>query len=218
LGAKQVYGIVDRDFTTNVTYPPFPVDGILRTQKYTLENYLLNPMCWFKYIRPLARRTPKPGWNTVEEVEATIEGLYRECLSVTAYNWTLREARDEDYVAFKALSETDKSYKEHPKALTNLGDVPAHFRRIQSQMGFHSYDLVERYNVLLQLLQNSNLAALETVVSGKYILNLLRERFPLKISGKQAWDDVLGAYIDICPDPPEDLARLIELILQDSRS
>ena len=67
-------------------------------------------------------------------------------------------------------------------------------------------------------LEKSSLEMLETEVSGKYVMNLLREGFPLNISGKQAWDDILGAYIDICPDPPEDLTGLIELILQDSHS
>ena len=37
LGEKKVYGIIDRDFETPV-YAPFPPDGLVRTQKYTLEN------------------------------------------------------------------------------------------------------------------------------------------------------------------------------------
>lgn len=62
LGVKQVYGIIDRDFAPTVTYNPFPMDGLLRTTKYTLENYLLDPQYWFAALRPLMLRSPKPGW------------------------------------------------------------------------------------------------------------------------------------------------------------
>ena len=46
LGDKSVYGIIDRDFSPRTTYPPIPDDGILRTPKCTLENYL--PTLWLK--------------------------------------------------------------------------------------------------------------------------------------------------------------------------
>jgi hypothetical protein len=59
---------------------------------------------------------------------------------------------------------------------------------------------------------------LEAAVSGKYVLKLLHERFPLQLSGNQAWDDVLGAYYNGCPNPHSDLVMLVDLILQDARS
>ncbi len=219
LGRKQVYGLIDRDFADDqaVTYPPIPADGVLRTKKYTLENYLLDPACWFEYVRPLTRRSPKPGWNTVEEAEATLVQLYRECTPLAAYNRTLRQARAEDYVAFKALDEAWKRYKEHPKALDNV-DVLGQLQTIQTQMGLTDVDLPQFYTDHLTRLQNASLNELETGVSGKYVLTLLREQFPLKISGRQAWDDVLGAYIDTCSDPPPDLADLIDLILTEAHS
>jgi hypothetical protein len=189
----------------------------LRTQKYTLENYLLDPECWFKHIRPHTRRTPKPGWNSLEETQATIESLYRECLPLAAYNRTLQEVRDINYASFTALPASDKSFKEHPKALMPLDNVPNRLRYIQTVMKLNQ-DLGQRYVDILNRLEKSSLEALEIEVSGKYVMNLLREDFPLNISGKQAWDDILGAYIDICPNPPEDLTRLIDLILHDAHS
>jgi hypothetical protein len=60
------------------------------------------------------------------------------------------------------------------------------------------------------------LADLEKVVTGKAVLTLLRERFPLRLSGSRAWDDMLGAYVNTCPDPPADLKTLVDLILGDA--
>jgi hypothetical protein len=100
LGIGRVYGIIDRDFEEHVTYDLFPSDGILRTVKYTLENYLLDAMCWFQCIQPYTRRTPKPGWRTLDEAHATIESLFRECLRLSAYNWTLHQIRDKNRKAF----------------------------------------------------------------------------------------------------------------------
>ena len=51
LDAKRVYGIVDRDFEENVVYDPFPSHGILRTLKYTLENYLTTPLIVYRLFK-----------------------------------------------------------------------------------------------------------------------------------------------------------------------
>jgi len=217
LGAKCIYGIIDRDFEGQTDYPPVPDDGILHTPKYTLENYLLDPECWFKYVQPLTLRTPKPGWNSPEEARATIEELYRECLPLSAFNWTLRQARELDHAAFKGLRDADRQYKEHPSALDNLGDVAGYLHGLQTQMGIAD-DLGQKYTDRLAHLQALSLANLEQVVSGKYVLNLLRERFPLQLSGRRAWDDVLGAYVHGCPNPHPDLSDLVELILQDAHA
>ena len=217
LGAKRVYGIIDRDFEEDISYPPLPANGVLRTPKYTLENYLLDAECWCRYIHPHTLRDPKPGWNTPDEAQTTIESLYQECLSLSAYNWTLRQIRNLDYAAFKALPEADKSYCGHPKALENLGDVPTRLRHLQARMGL-SDDLGQMYTGRLAVLRMLALGDLERVVSGKVVLKLLQERFPLRLSGRQAWDDVLSAYMYTCPDPPADLVTLVDLILKDAHS
>ncbi len=218
LGAKRVYGIIDRDFEEHVAHDPFPSDGIARTAKYTLENYLLDVECWFKYVCLHTRRVSKPGWNTLDEARGTLESLYRECLPLSAYNWVLHRSRQEHPVKFMALPPKMREYKEHPKAIDNLGDVLAHLRNeIQTQMGIAD-DLGRMYTERLGALQILLLADLEQVVSGKYVLNLLREQFPINLGSRQAWDDVLSAYISLCPDPPSDLETLINLVLQDAHA
>lgn len=216
LGARKVYGIVDRDFEEQVTHDPFPTDGILRTRKYTLENYLLDPQCWFECTYPYTLRESKPGWSTEAEVQATIESLYRECIPISAYNWTLRQARSLDYAAFTGLPDREKEYARHPKALENWGDVPVRLRDIQARMGLPN-DLGDLYTDRLTDLQALSLTDLEQVVTGKAVLTLLRERFLLHLD-KQGWDDTLGAYVHTCPDPPADLKALVDLILENAHS
>jgi hypothetical protein len=183
LGAKRVYGIVDRDFEENVVYDPLPDDGILRTSKYTLENYLLNAECWFEYVQPHTLRVSKPGWNSLDEARATTEEFYRECLPLSAYNWVLRQARKRDYAGYKTLRDTDKEYKKHPYAIANIEDTLTHLRSIQAQLNIPD-DLGQMYTERLTNLEQMSLADLEQVVSGKYVITLLRERFPLRLSGR----------------------------------
>ncbi|MCX6068330.1 MAG: DUF4435 domain-containing protein, partial [Chloroflexi bacterium] len=74
LGSKKVYGIRDRDFEPLVSLTPFPADGILRTPKYTLENYLLDSSCWHLVTEPLLQRhTSAQGWMTESQIANTIE-------------------------------------------------------------------------------------------------------------------------------------------------
>jgi hypothetical protein len=96
VGQHHVYGIVDRDFEPNLSYVPFPSNGILRTRKYTLENYLLNPAYWYEYIRPFTTRYPKPEWDSIDKVRQRIEEYYRMCLPLSAYNWTLQQASSQN--------------------------------------------------------------------------------------------------------------------------
>ena len=215
LGAKKVYGIIDRDFV-DPTYGPFPTDGVLRTRKYTLENYLLDHRCWFKLVHPHTLRDPKPGWDTEAEVRATIESLYRECIPLSAYNWTLRQAQNLNYAAFAGLPEKEKAYARHPKTLENWTDVPARLRGIQTRMGLPN-DLGRLYTDRLAALQALTPADLEQVVTGKAVLTLLHERCRHPLS-KQMWDGILGAYVDTCPNPPTDLKTLVDLILGDACS
>jgi hypothetical protein len=145
-------------------------------------------------------------------VQVTLLGLYKECASLAAFNWTLRQARLLNPAAFHALRRSDQEYKEHPTALANLGDVSVFLRGLLPQATL-GVDLGQMYQNRLAAIDDMPLADLERVVSGKYVLRLLYERFALRLSGRQAWDDVLGAYMFHCPEPPTDLERLVDLIL-----
>lgn len=216
LSPKRVYGIVDRDFAPAAAYPPLPPDGIVRTRQYTLENYLLNPDCWAAYFRPYTAKHPMPGWNNRDEIALTITELYRECLPLSVYNWTLRQARDQAYATFNTLPENLKTYKAHPKALINLGDVVAVLATIQAQMNT-SLALGDLYQERLAALQTWSLPEWAEVVSGKYVLTLLHERFPIRYSRSDWRKYILGAYLEACLDPHPDLVTLITLILEDAR-
>lgn len=215
LGDRRVYGIIDRDFE-QPDYDSLPADGILRTRKYTLENYLLSPRCWFELVRPFVQRRSEPIWKTVNDVRAVIEELYRECIPLSAYNWTLHRARALDTAAFTDLADKNKRYANHPEALNGWGDVSARLGEIQNRMGL-SDDLVRLYNDRLAELRDFSLAELEEVVTGKAVLTLLKEDFPVDLSSKQAWDDTLSAYVGRCPAPPDDLRALVDLIVEDAR-
>lgn len=212
LGDANVFGIIDRDFEDHIAYTTVPSDGVLRTLRATLENYLLDPTCWFRYLQPHTLRVSKPGWGSVEEVQATVLGLYRECAPLAAFNWTLRRARLLNPPAFQTLRRSDQEYKEHPNALARLEDVPTYLRGLLPQANL-GVDLGQMYQDRLAVMADMEPADLEQVVSGKYVLRLLSERFPLRLSGRQAWDDVLSAYMFHCPDPPADLEQLVDLIL-----
>ena len=207
----------DSELLESVGRHPFPASGIFRTRRYTLENYLLDPDCWFSLIQPFTPRRPKPGWTTVQEVQLTLQGLYRECLSLSAYNWTLRQARRADEAAFRKLPKATQSYRPHPNSLTDSQSVLVNLSKTQAQMGV-TQDLGQVYTARLAELQTFSDDQLTVVVSGKSVHKLLSERFPLRLSGRDAWDDVVGAYLDRCPDPPADLIEIIERILSQAQA
>ena len=179
VGMKKVYGILDRDFETYIgPDEPFPQDGLLRTRKYTLENYLLDAPCWFNWARMFTERKPWEGWNTVEEVQAHIEALYQECLMLSAYNWTLYQAKQLNPGAFMDLPQKEREYYEHPKALKDR-DVVEHLRIIQAKVTSDD-DWGKIYTDQLRYLRTLSFMQLEEVVSGKYVLELMFERYPLQ--------------------------------------
>lgn len=217
LGGKAVYGIIDRDFETVVGAEPFPHLGVLRTPKYTLENYLLEADCWFKCILPYTLRTTKPGWQTPGQAQTTIRNLYQQCLPLSAFNWTLKQARTADPAGFATLPDRDGEYREHPKALIGLGDGSGYLRNLSTRLSLAA-DLGQMYEERLAYLQGLSHDRLDEVISGKFVHKLLFEQFPLKLSGERSRDDMLSAYLFHCPHPPADLRHLVAAILADAHS
>ena len=69
----------------------------------------------------------------------------------------------------------------------------------------------------LRDLQAGDLVTWQQHVSGKYVLQLLHRRFPrLPRAGQFPLDHYLNEYLRACPDPPPDLVRLIERIIEDA--
>lgn len=213
LREKKVYGILDRDFE-NFMYPPFPADGLVRTRKYTLENYLLDPDIWFEVMELLTQRSPKPGWQTRAEAHATIVSLYCECIPLAAYNWMQHTARIANPKDYQALPDGLNSWAKHPKTLVKWGDADARLLDVQTRMGL-TYDLRTLFRERLTYLSTLPLAQLEEHVTGKPVLTLLQTSLQ---RGSRAWDDMLSAYMYHVPTPPTDLQDLVKSILDDAHT
>ncbi|HHW86154.1 MAG TPA: DUF4435 domain-containing protein [Chloroflexi bacterium] len=215
-GNDNVFGIVDRDFEPVVVVDPLPSDGILRTSKYTLENYLLNPDCWEAVVRPKLQRDPVAGWMSRTEIEATLKSYYMECLQLSAFNWVLRTIRVQMPNLFVQLPLAEQRYREHHDSLRHVGDVYTHWQRVQTSIGATD-DLADLYQQRLTALQRMSTEQLAEVVSGKYVFNLLRNNFPVRYHGRKAWDSLLSEYLYHCPDAPHDIAALVNVILAASK-
>ncbi len=209
LGDKKVYGIRDRDFDSLPSVGTISPEGLGFTQKYTLENYLLDPEIWFQVLRPFISRNPRPGWNSIDDARQTIQELYRQCLPLSAFNWTVRLARQCNNSGFGVLPDADKTYKRHPNDLP--ANIPAHFARLRQDLNLQS-DLSAEYTQRLAWLQAAALDTWEQVVSGKYVLKLLKP----KLRGN--WEDLIGSYMFHSATPPADLADLLETFYQNSQT
>lgn len=216
LGEKRVYGIIDRDFESPPTYPPVPANGILRTRKFATENYLLSPDCWFQCIEPYLLRSTRPEWASRDQVSAKIDALYHECLPITGYNWTLREARRIDFNAFRRLAESDRKDRVHPDQLLSRNPA-ADLNGIAATMAIVD-DLGAIYQERLAYLQTCDPATLEELVNGKFVMKRLRQSFPLQPLQAKTWDDMLSSYVFRCPHPPSDLAALVDAIVADAHT
>lgn len=211
-GNGNVFGIIDRDFEPVVVVDPLPSDGILRTSRYTLENYLLDPDCWEAVVRPKLQRGPVDGWKSRTEIEATLQSYFSECLPLSAFNWVLRTMRVQTPALFAQLSTTDQRYREHPSALPTVEAASDHWRRIQAMLGVRD-DFADLYDQRLNELRQMSPEQLAQVVSGKYVIARLRESFPVRYHGRKSWDSLLSEYLYHCPNAPQDLVDIVGAIL-----
>jgi hypothetical protein len=215
LGSKKVYGLMDRDFNDISGQETMPSNGILRTPKYTLENYYLQPTAWYRYFERYKRNPERRnGWLTIDDAVSTLTVYYRQCIPISAYNWVLQEVRSVNIAAFIDIPLNLQEYLEHPNALRRL-DLSARFEKISTGTGI-SFDLNALYLQRLNALENMSLPELEAFISGKYVLKLLKESLAKYVTS-DGWEDVIGEVTDYCP-PPSDIQRLLDLIWQDSLS
>ncbi len=213
-----IYGIIDRDFADDETLDAdFAALGIVRTPRYTLENYLLDPECWANVFAFIFRRqgSAPDGWDDPARVQHHIERAYRDCLVLTAHNRVIQFGNEHYGDRAIQTPETDRTYREHPNALANI-DPADKLRAWGNQLGA-AEDLGTMFEQTLRDLQAGDLATWQQHVSGKYVLQLLHQRFPrLPRAGQFPLDHYLNEYLRACPDPPPDLVRLIERIIEDA--
>jgi hypothetical protein len=213
-----IYGIIDRDFAeTGALDADFASLGILRTSYCTLENYLLDPACWAAVFRLIFRRQggAPDGWDQAERVQEHIEAAYRSCLDLTAYNKVIQSVGERYRELAQATAESDREYQHHPDAFTKIGPA-ARLAAWGQKMGCPE-DLGTRFHEYRTALETAGIADLQKLVSGKHVLHVLQGRFPLlPRAGKFGLSHYLNLYLDRCPDPPADLARIIESIIADA--
>lgn len=193
--AVPVFGILDRDFTDEEELSAEIHNGLIRTSRYTIENYFTDAEIWYTLLQRIFRRSPDDlpqSWQTVDSIAEQIDALFVDCLSVAAFNF-----------AAKSSTGTVSTYAEHPKAVdARLNNANSKFQ--------------ELYRRKLAELESADLQQWQQNVSGKVVLNELHRRLP-KRTGKGQFDlnHYLDLYLNVTFDqPPDDLKTIVNLILQ----
>jgi hypothetical protein len=87
----SVLGIIDRDFATELEikaqFEPDYSGHVYRTNRYTLENYLLEPQGWLEIASLFWRSNLPKGYRDLEECTKTIDDIFRSFIPAAAYNW-----------------------------------------------------------------------------------------------------------------------------------
>jgi hypothetical protein len=207
---RKIFGIIDRDFAPLALLASqstsLPADGILRTQKYTVENYLLEAVGWLSVVRTLMRGAPPPPYASVSEIETRIQEAYVACLELAARN---RVIHDEHL----RVPTGGIPYREHPDALR--GNPPE--RELLTWEGQRPTpppkSLVAAYLEHLADLRAASLAVLEETVTAKAALKVFLQRLKQTVAMSVADDILISMYIDAHTTPPSDLQILINRLL-----
>ena len=213
-----IYGIIDRDFAPASSLDAeFESHGILRTPRYTLENYLLDPHCWASVFRFVFRRQigSSQGWHDPLRVQGYVEQCYRDCLPLAAHNCVIKFGCEQYPDQAARTPETERAYREHPDALRAVDPIIK--LRMWGQQLHATQDLGDLFAQTMTALEQAGTAAWQQQISGKYVLRELHRRFPrLPSAGQFALTHYLNLYLRECPEAPPDLVALIERILQDA--
>lgn len=207
-----VYGIIDRDFCEDRELEAnFETSGILRTPRYTLENYLLDPACWATVFKRIFRRNPAAarGWDDQQQVAGFIQTAYRDCLTLAAHNWMVGAIT----AKYASPTKPSREYLSNYRAMKDQEGVLLSLVNWGAGIGA-SEDLRQMFDDKLAQLKIASVEVLAQQVSGKYVLERLldlspgsptKTRFPL--------DHYLNLYMESCSTPPVDLVKLIERII-----
>ncbi|MGH9841008.1 MAG: hypothetical protein ACREEM_19815 [Blastocatellia bacterium] len=93
----------------------FETKGIIRTPRYTLENYLLDPACWAAVFKGIFKRNlaEARGWDDERQVTNIIIAAYSDCLGVTAHNWIVKIVN----AKYSSPTFPSREYLKHYKSL-----------------------------------------------------------------------------------------------------
>lgn len=205
LPSMPVFGIIDRDFADADEFAAFNNNfahsHLLKTPKFTLENYLLDAECWHQTFE-LISRAPVAGWDSPDAVALQIEKAYDDCLPVSAHNWIIRNANLE--------YDQSAEYVSHPMAL-NANVASTKLTEWGSGIDA-TEDLGTMYQQRLQQLRQMPRDELDKFVSGKLVIQELHRHFPNLRRGQLPLEPYLNIYLDRCPDPHDDLRAVLDKI------
>ncbi len=201
-----IYGIIDRDFCADYELDAdFEISGILRTPRYTLENYLLDPICWASVFKLIARDpATASGWDDVQRVKVIIDDLYQKFLPVAAHNWVVKTITQKYFVETENVRKYLEDYQSFNQRAAVLNGLREWGVRISA-----TEDLEQMFEERLNQLSRHSP---ESQISSKYVLKKLYELSPpiLRRSALDAWESI---YLNFCPTPPPDLVKLIDRII-----
>jgi hypothetical protein len=207
-----VYGILDRDFTpADRLDAEFETEGILRTSRFTLENYLLDPECWAQLFRSMYVISPTgapDGWGDPDIVRQRIDAAITSivCKNTSAYN----------FIVWRVSEQYPDQQPITLRYIVNIAGASNHSRLVQNLNEFKhtsgiNDDLEGMFTQQLQMLDNMTPVQLHDVVSGKHVLQKLLLEFPFRYRGISI-DELKERYIDKCVAVPTDIVQLVERI------
>jgi hypothetical protein len=203
LPAIPIFGLIDRDFTSDDELEGLEPEGIYRSRCYSVENYLLDPGCWLQTVDLVTRvrgGTP-PSWRTEVEVAQQLEESYTACLPAVAFNWTVAE------LARTQVQPTDTPIYVAVLMDGRLGRAGEVLDEWMPGAGSGFQDRLAR-------LHQADRDALSQLVNGKLVLDELVTRLRRAVGGPAFTVlDYLNLYLDRCPDPPPDAVNLLDKIL-----
>jgi hypothetical protein len=204
---RRVFGIVDRDLgaapSLDALGRPVSSDGVFRTARYTLENYLLEPEGWAKVLNTYSGRKGLPaGWDSTEAVQQRISEAVDACLAASAMNRTVRDEERRQPVDIK-------EFVHYAVAESECRDRLAKWRRPDVP----PRPLVEAFEGHLASLKGASPEEKLALVSGKAALKQLAAGINQARGSKIHVDDWVSAYFREFSNPPADITRIVDAIL-----
>ena len=207
LPGRTIFGIIDRDFADDAALAAqaqaMPQDGIFRTQRFTLENYLLEPEGWFGVMRVVHRGSPPAGWASAVEVAGRIEEAYRLCFGLASWNYVVHHEN-------ARFPQDALRYCGHPSALPpSPGAELSRWGRPRRA----PIDLGRLFQERLDRLAATPVHEWPRWITGKAVLKAFLLAMPA-LRGKRIPEDVLvSLYLDKHPVPAADLREIVGRIL-----
>jgi hypothetical protein len=206
-----IYAILDRDFADSSRLTSGLVsDGIVRTRRYTLENYLLEPACWAEVFKFLHRLNPARlgEWSRPEFVAQRIEEACRQCIPVAAHNAVVAYVR----TSFPDVYD-GRSYRDRTDATV---DMRSELRQWGDKLGINE-DIGERYTNTVARYEALALDELHEVVTGKCVVANFLNQVPTPLGGRPRNIRLYNQYLQECPNAPDDIVEAVERIMAVAR-